>query len=264
MRGKNALLTPDSKRSSTSTRWEVKSSVTSAGGSAKLLVVLGFILLMLVSVQLLAQNVGSVFGDVQDAQGYAIPGATVTITSQERGFSRTVTSNDEGQFSIPGLPNGTYKVTVVKDKFEKYEKADVTVDADANIKISIRLTVAGAPVTTLEVVDTATNVSDINLQTATVGTLISPTIVQEMPLQDNSIVGVAATLPGVTDVNAPATFTNDTSGPTYSTAGSRMNANLFLFDGLMYNNLYRNTGLNYPPSEAIQEVSVLVNNYGAE
>jgi len=266
MREKDALLSPCSKWTSTSTRVEyamvAKNSAVRI--NAKLLIVLGFLLLMLLPCQLLAQSVGNLFGDVEDAQGYAVPGATVVVLSQDRGFSRTVTSNDTGLFSIPSLPNGTYTVTVTMQGFQKFERKDIVLDADANVKLTCKLTVAGAPTTVVEVQDTAAGVSDVNLQTATIGTLIAPNIVEDIPLQDRSIVGVAATLPGVVDVNAPATFTGDKDGPTYSTAGARMAANLFLFDGVMYNNLYRNTGLNYPPPDAIQEVSILLNNYGAE
>ena len=37
-----------------------------------------------------------------------------------------------------------------------------------------------------------------------------------------------------------------------------------LFDGLMWNNLFYNTGINYPPPNSLQEVSVLLNNYKAQ
>jgi hypothetical protein len=72
-------------------------------------------------------------------------------------------------------------------------------------------------------------------------------------------------LPGVTDVNAPTTVTNERNGgPTYSVSGSRNTQNLMLFDGLMWNNLFYNTGISYPPHEALQEISVLLNNYTAQ
>jgi len=68
----------------------------------------------------------------------------------------------------------------------------------------------------------------------------------------------------VTDLNAPATNTSDRGGPTYSVSGSRNTQNLMLFDGLMWNNLFYNTGINYPPPHALQEISVLLNNFKAQ
>jgi hypothetical protein len=273
MREKDALLNPCAKRIGTSTYLEIDARAEATQpvslkrnrrAGATVLFVLGLLLLLAIPTQLLAQSVGNIFGDVEDTTGAMIPGATVTVVSAERGVTRTVTSNSNGQFSIPSLPVGTYKITVAMDRFVNFERSGIVLDADSNVKLTCALQVAGAAPTTVEVQDTAAGVSDINLQSATVGTLIAPNIVEDMPLQDRSIVGVAQILPGVVDVNAPATFTGGNNGPTFSTAGSRLAANLFLFDGLMYNNLYRNTGLNYPPPDAIQEVSVLLNNYGAE
>ena len=63
---------------------------------------------------------------------------------------------------------------------------------------------------------------------------------------------------------APQTFTGDRSGPTVSISGSRGNENLFLFDGADFNAAFRNTGLNYPPPDALQEVNVLTNTFSAE
>lgn len=264
IREKDALLTSHHSRTGISTHARIISRHTSSRAGATVVVVLAVLLLLAIPGQLLAQNVGNIFGDVQDASGAVVPGATVVVISEERAVTRTVTSNDNGQFSIPGLPVGTYKITVTMDRFSKFERTGIALDADSNIKVTCTLQVAGAAPTVIDVQDTASGVSDINLQSATVGTLIAPNIVEEMPLQERSIVGVAETLPGVVDVNAPASFTGENNGPTYSTAGARMANNLFLFDGVMYNNLYRNTGLNYPPPDAIQEVSVLLNNYGAE
>jgi len=47
-------------------------------------------------------------------------------------------------------------------------------------------------------------------------------------------------------------------------SGSRGNQNLFLFDGAHFNAVFRNTGLNYPPPDALQEVKVLSNSFSAE
>jgi outer membrane receptor protein involved in Fe transport len=47
-------------------------------------------------------------------------------------------------------------------------------------------------------------------------------------------------------------------------SGSLAAQNLFLFDGAPFNALFRNTGLNFPPPDALQEVKVLTNSFSAE
>jgi len=51
---------------------------------------------------------------------------------------------------------------------------------------------------------------------------------------------------------------------TVAVGGSRPNQKLFLFDGAHHNALLRNTGMNYPPPAALQEVKVLTNSFSAE
>src|ERR1017187_7964507 len=106
--------------------------------------------------------------------------------------------------------------------------------------------------------------STVDARSATLGTMIDNKLVEELPINGENVVALAALLPGVTDVNAPTTVTNERNGPTYSVSGSRNTQNLMLFDGLMWNNLFYNTGISYPPHEALQEISVLLNNYTAQ
>jgi len=96
------------------------------------------------------------------------------------------------------------------------------------------------------------------------GALIDSRRVLELPINGRNVIGLATLLPGASQVSAPQMFTGDRSGPTVSMSGSRGNQNLFLFDGAHFNALFRNTGFNYPPPDALQEVKVLTNSFSAE
>ena len=104
----------------------------------------------------------------------------------------------------------------------------------------------------------------VDSRSSVIGTLIDSRRVTDLPLNGRNIIGLAALLPGATNVAAPQTFTGDRSGPTLNVSGSRGNQNLFLFDGQSFNAAFRNTGLNYPPPDALQEVKVLTNSFSAE
>ena len=58
------------------------------------------------------QTTGTILGRVLDAQGAAIPGATVTATSPATGFVRTVVSDTEGSYRLSALPVGQFDLTV--------------------------------------------------------------------------------------------------------------------------------------------------------
>ncbi len=207
------------------------------------------------------QNAGSVDGNVTDSQGAMISGAQVTLAAPERGFERSTRTNDEGSFAFNQVPVGTYTLTVTYQGFATYEGKNLNVDANKSYYMVAALnpsSVADA----ITVTDTAG--STIDTTSATIGELIPSTMVEDLPVDGGNTVAMAGLLPGVVNVNAPTTFTGERSGPTYTVSGSRNTQNLMLLDGSMWNNVFFNTGLNYPPRQGLQEVSVLLNNYKAQ
>ena len=190
-----------------------------------------------------------------------IPGADVTVQDATHSLTRAVKSNASGEFLLPSLPLGVYTLSVSSPGFETFVVTGIPVDANANIKELVSLK-TGSAKETVTVEDTSGSAIDAN--SATLGTLIDTKLIEDLPIDGHNAVALSALLPGVVSVNAPTTFTGDNNGPTYSASGSRNTQNLMLFDGLMWNNLFYNTGINYPPPNALQEVSVLLNNYKAQ
>ncbi|HEX3969044.1 MAG TPA: carboxypeptidase regulatory-like domain-containing protein [Edaphobacter sp.] len=217
--------------------------------------------MMLAARPAIAQNTGSIFGTVQDTTGAVIPGALVTAMDPAHATTRAVKSNGSGEFTITGLPIGTYTLTTTSAQFENSVITGIRVDANSDIKKIVKM-VTGSTTASVTVVDDSS--SAIDAKSATLGTMIDEKLIEDLPIDGHNVVALTALLPGVVDVNAPATFTGDTGGPTFSASGSRNTQNLFLFDGLMWNNLFYNTGINYPPPNSLQEVSVVLNNYKAE
>jgi hypothetical protein len=207
-----------------------------------------------------AQNTGSIFGTVVDPTGAVISGATVTLTNTSNGAERVVTSNKNGEYSLQDIAVGSYVMSVTAEGFETYVAEDLQVDADSNSKIPVKLTI-GAKGETVTVEEGGTTV---DARSATLGSLIDNKMVEDIPIDGRNVVAMAGLLPGVSEVNAPTQATNDTAGPTYSAGGGRNTQNLMLFDGLMWNNLFFNSGVNYPSPNALQEISILLNNYKAQ
>jgi len=207
-----------------------------------------------------AQNTGTLTGRITDKAGAAIPGASIELTSQDQGKSVTVKSNAAGEYVINSVQTGTYKLTVNAATFATYVVNAVTVNADQGTNVSAALSPESVSVT----VTVDAPGAGVDTTSATIATIIDNKLVQDLPLDGNNVVDLAALLPGVINVNAPTTFTSDTAGPTYNVSGARANQNLLLLDGALWNNLYNNSGLNFPQRYALQEVSVLLNNFKAQ
>src|SRR5580693_1947072 len=56
-------------------------------------------------------DTGSVLGLIQDSSGAVIPGFTVTAVNKATGVATTGVSSASGEYEIPNLHTGTYKVT---------------------------------------------------------------------------------------------------------------------------------------------------------
>ena len=86
---------------------------------------------------------GSVGGTVTDESGGTVSGATVTLTSNDQGFTRTTTSGANGTFRISSLPVGTYTLNVTAEGKDAFTANDVRVVAGQTADLSVGLTSTG-------------------------------------------------------------------------------------------------------------------------
>lgn len=74
-----------------------------------------------------AQFRAGIQGTVTDPSGAAVPGATVTLTSQETGLAKQTKTDSAGTYAIVALAPGHYIATVEKKGFKKKVTSDVDV-----------------------------------------------------------------------------------------------------------------------------------------
>src|SRR5271165_197976 len=86
-----------------------------------------FLLMMLLVMTFArAQNFrGGINGTVTDQGGAAIPGATVQITDDATGVTKTSVASSAGEYDFPDLPLGTYTVSATSSGFETLKVAKV-------------------------------------------------------------------------------------------------------------------------------------------
>src|SRR5262249_32073371 len=81
---------------------------------------LALLLVLLVSAAVATAQVvvvGEMGGQVKDETGAALPGASVTAISTERGFTRSTTTDSAGRFRFSDIQAGTYDVSVTLSGF---------------------------------------------------------------------------------------------------------------------------------------------------
>src|ERR1700734_3828530 len=76
------------------------------------------------------QATGSISGTVTDATGSAVPAAKVTVTAPATGASRSATTNESGEYTVPLLGVANYKVQVELQGFQTAIANDVRLQVD--------------------------------------------------------------------------------------------------------------------------------------
>jgi outer membrane receptor protein involved in Fe transport len=207
----------------------------------------------------LAQQRGSISGKVVDPAGLALPGATVTVTEQNTGFTRTVTTETTGGYAVPSLDPGTYTITIDMPGFASLKHADLVLTAGSAMTLESKMQVAGLEE---EVVVTA-QAPLIETTSNQIGGTLSSTEIQEIPANFRNVTALTQLVPGMTPNPATSSF----EGGQVVANGTPSQSNLYLLDG-MYNNDDRLGGSQGTQVRVvldnIEEYQVLSNQYSAE
>ncbi len=106
---------------------------------------LGIAVLALVSMVGVAfAQTGTVTGQVFDPGGALVPGASVTVTSESTGLTRTSFTTSAGIYNFAALPPSVYTVTVQAPGFETISRKNVVLNVAATLPVNFTLSLAGA------------------------------------------------------------------------------------------------------------------------
>jgi len=73
-----------------------------------------------------AQSItGSITGIVSDSSGSVIPGAQVSVTNIGTGVRSTATTDASGNYSIPLLPRGNYRLESTVQGFKRFVREGI-------------------------------------------------------------------------------------------------------------------------------------------
>ena len=172
---------------------------------------------------------GTIVGTVIDQQGGILAGVGVTATNTETALTyQGVTDPSRGQFVIPEVPPGIYRVRAQFSGFQPQEHYPVRVDVNRVTEESFTLKIS--PSTTVIVVQSDAPMTDIN--TATQGENFNQTQIRELPILARDINNLALLAPGVESVR---TFSFASTLVPFAVNGSWGRYNNFIIDSVSNN-----------------------------
>src|SRR5579872_4099691 len=221
------------------------------------------VLTLLFAAVAFAQTTASIKGTVTDASGAAVVGAKITVTDPAKGLERTTTTGSSGDYEVPALPPGVYKVKVEQSGFQAEQAEHVTIEVSQNIVQNFGLKVASST----EVVTVEGTAPIIESTTMTVGQTIDQRTVQEIPLNGRYFVDLALLIPGSVTPPQNGFLTAPLRGQgsfAVNTAGNREDAVNWMVNGINLNDMVQNQVTFQPTINTVAEFKVDNSTYSAE
>ena len=132
-------------------------------------------------------------GDVTDPTGAALPNANITVVDVGTGLTRKVTSNGTGNYSVPDLPTGKYRVTCEAPGFKQQVIDNNLLNTNVSIEVNCKLQIGSQS-------DSVTIQADVAVVETTNGDLgftVTGDQASELQLNGRNFPELLQLLPGV-------------------------------------------------------------------
>ncbi|HET9316630.1 MAG TPA: carboxypeptidase regulatory-like domain-containing protein, partial [Vicinamibacteria bacterium] len=204
---------------------------------------------------------GTILGNVKDGTGAAVPGADVTATHLGTQFSRSAQTDATGQYSIPLLPVGDYKLEVALPGFKTYSRTGINIEVGRNARVDAVIEPGGVE----EVISVVADAPLVDTASSSLSRVVGENEVRNLPLVNRDLYQMLSLTGGVSSNDA----SNSLGGPEQLTtingsSRAQVGSVSFQLDGGNNTAGLRGTGNPAPNPEAIQEFRVLTNSYAAE
>src|SRR5215469_1512100 len=211
------------------------------------------------------QTLGEITGRVSDASGAGIPAATMTLTNTATNGIRTTETSNEGFYTFPSVPPGSYNVKAEHSGFKVASSNNVEVQVQQTLRLDLTLEIGQIS----QSVEVSAQANLLQAENATVGTVVETKSITELPLNGREYLNLVTLAPNVSNL-APAAGQagsrqgGDRANQSISAAGNRIVYDYYTLDGVVNTDPNFNTYIVLPSIDAIQEFKVQTGVYPAE
>jgi len=204
----------------------------------------------------------TIVGTVTDPSGSVMPNATITLTHLATGQTRTIKTNESGQYVAPSLAIGTYDLKAQASGFKVAEHKNVVLNVADRVRVDFQMQVGTAQ----ESVTVEANAVRVQSDSGEVSGVITGQQVTQLATNGRSVFELEALVPGASSIQADFQVPTSAGGDfNVSFNGQRVSHNLWLIDGGEAADRGGGGGADVLPSmDAIAEFRTMTSNYSAE
>src|ERR1035441_315441 len=205
---------------------------------------------------------GGIEGNVTDASGASISGATVEATNVADAVTRSTVTNNDGAYRFPSLIPGSYSVTIKKASFATFTREATRIDAGILVRIDAKLPIGTATAK----VEVSGEAPLLQTDSAEVNEEIHAAEIDALPTFGNNITRLVLLAPGVSMASGQLDLHPENAGEDFNinVNGAAPNANGHLLDGVENTEAIQGLSIVVPSQDAVQEVKLATSNYDAE
>src|SRR5690349_7832135 len=153
--------------------------------------------IFLTSLTLFSQE-ATIVGTVSDTTGAVLPNVTIALTNLDTGITRTIKTNDSGEYVVPDLHIGRYTVKAEGTGFSSSEKTGLVLAVGDRLRVDFAMKVGVAT----ELVTVEANAVAVQADSGEVSSMITGGQISQLAANGRSVFALEAMTPGASSAQA--------------------------------------------------------------
>jgi len=203
---------------------------------------------------------GTILGTVTDPAGAVLSNARVDVTNIATNVTNQTQTTSSGDFTLPFLPPGTYRITVEAPGFQKSVTNSVTLVVGQEARVNVAM----KPGAVSETVEVQASAVSLDTDSSAISQIVTQRQVDQLPLNGRNFLSLLFIGAGAVQTNGEQGQMRQGEGNAISINGGRPTSNNYTLDGLINTDTALNTPAVILSQDAIQEFKIQSETYSAE
>ena len=206
----------------------------------------------------------TISGTIKDQTGGVLPGVDVVVKNLDTSLTRSVVTDSNGYYTVPGLAPGKYETRATLQGFTTAVQTGIALEVAQQAGLNIILKLG----TTEETITVTGESPLVDTRTSALSAVVLEKTIEELPLNGRNYITLATLQPGIVQFTERTGTAPATRGVQLNINGMGGRSNSFLIDGA---NMKGYAGLATVTAadstlgvETVQEFRVVTNSFSAD